>query len=301
MENTIRVRRNVVFRDDLVQVADLNNVKFSFPPEKTFEITFLSGFSMVGTLRDIATLDPEEDYQLNYGPEFSRENLSHAQLVALAQRNLTRHLQTYTDYEYPALYEEKRQLEIDAFDPYTVLGDENMSDADWDEYFSRNEAEETLWDEYRDRSYDFDNMFYERLKEGLQSFLDVLPSLVPEDRSITDPFRLDTGAFRDLVEESLPLLSMARRSIAPSAIDFLQRIMEDIYFGTVLHPFQVYAPSIGAPVRCIVLMGNVHGTTMSCFEVCSQDDDDDGGGGGDSDSDNDEDYSDMDESNDGEL
>jgi hypothetical protein len=141
-----------------------------------------------------------------------------------------------------------------------------------------------------------------------------LRSLEPEDAPITNTiFRLCRLAFHTVVREGLGLINGGYcLSIAPSAVVFLQRIMEDFYFGTVLRPFRVVwhhaAPAFTNRTRysspCIVSLGDTHGTTMFCLDECGQrDDDDDGENQNDGDmsdpddADYDPDLSDMDECN----
>jgi hypothetical protein len=93
--------------------------------------------------------------------------------------------------------------------------------------------------------------------------------------------------------------------IAHSAVDFLQRIVEDFIFGKVVQPFQVHAHGVAVPLKCIFLLGDIHGTTMFHLESCVpddnvDDDDDDDDENSASDDSSDADYtpslSDMEES-----
>jgi hypothetical protein len=102
-------------------------------------------------------------------------------------------------------------------------------------------------------------------------------------------------------------------SIAHSAVDYLQRIVEDFYFGTGIRPFKVQcAPRITSGVSsllssCTFMMGDIHGTTMFRLEVCSPvvddekaNDKNDGNDSPDSDSDYPPSLSDMEEEDDDE-
>jgi hypothetical protein len=143
-----------------------------------------------------------------------------------------------------------------------------------------------------------------------------LSSLEPQDESITHPnYRLSRLAFQTVVQAETPILVNRHRqdmSIAPSAVDFLQRILEDVSSGTVLRPFKLWhhapAPnSIRFSSSCIFR----HGVTLMeqpffCLDDVrpNHDDDDDKnknddgdhGDTSDSDADYDPNLSDMDES-----
>jgi hypothetical protein len=150
-------------------------------------------------------------------------------------------------------------------------------------------------------------IFEKKVKDTLESFLNALYSLTPEDPSIANPnFRLCRAAFRHLVQQHLDSYREAR-SVTHSATDFLQRIVEDIYFGMVLRPFKVHARSYRASLCCIIMMGDIHGTTIFRLEDCSRaatgenesgGDQDFNGDSSDSDADYDPNPSDMEEESD---
>lgn len=261
---------SIIFREDLARCVDAWNIRYSFPLDKTLNLPVFSGIEFAGTLRDISNWSGGEETPIR----FSLRNLSHDEQVSYTKGLLQTYLKKASeDHNYQRAYERWRLNnhvgQVACNDPLSNLGQGNMSDTDWDEWIcnaddSQRISEAEIVAEYKTLAED--------VTERLHSLIRSLPSLRPEEDSITNPnFRLSRVGFLGIVDEILSGYS-PRLVLTHSASDFLQRIVEDVVFGDVMRSFQVQAPTLGVEVCCIVLLGNVHGTTMTRFEVSTQED-----------------------------
>jgi hypothetical protein len=150
--------------------------------------------------------------------------------------------------------------------------DDNMTDADWDEWICNQEEEEMDYEEVTTETDRRFEIYKREARDGLQAFVNTLSSLEPEDPTITNPnFRLCRMPIRNMVHESIGD-TMSCMWVTHSATDFLQRIVEDLCFGTVMRPFKLHTSiaGIGYSLSCIFLFGGIHGTTMFGLEACSR-------------------------------
>jgi len=155
-------------------------------------------------------------------------------------------------------------------DPYDTLGDDNECDSDGDKWVvDRYKDEKEAW-QLSIPDGEVDTLLESLRGELLSLAREKVPSLTPEDPSITDPrFRLCPDAFANICRtfvftvlvDALPGFS----DLSPSAVDFVQRIVEDVAFGDVIGPFAVRLPGESRPVRCTVVVGT--GTTVYSLEA----------------------------------
>jgi hypothetical protein len=188
------------FRDDFTRVAHRLTIQCSFPLEKMYTLPlFVPRSSIVGTLRDIATFAYDDSshfnpdyYVLNCSAgSFSMDDLSHTEQVARARSNLERYLRVDKQNWVDDFQDEvDGRIMIDP-DP----GDTNTTnDADWDEWICTNS----------DRDSDVMEIDFPtiegQVRGTLQTFVDLLSYLEPEDASITNPnFSLSRSAFQDVM------------------------------------------------------------------------------------------------------
>jgi len=256
--------------------AEAYNVKCSLL-DKLYEVDFLDGKIVRMTLKDIGCYVHKEHGE--HILSFRRDRLSYSELLERAKKMMKSEIDTFNLTELKDGDCHFRRNREDLFsssmaDPYESLGDDNMSDGDWEDWMIQ---AKNMDDDSVDESEV--EAVYNGAHEKLQSIAANLASLEPKNESLWYPnFRFCPVFFSNLIDGQVGDNGRRRKfpyfleryffasSTTPSALDFLQRVVEDVLAGVVIGPLRLHDSQLelALPLECDVLVGE-HGTTITSF------------------------------------